>query len=101
MVYEIPLALSLFINKISVVYFINYYGATAYSIIALCGVLYSMLFDIFIFKDPFQYPVVAGYLLIILAVLVFHLKAPRKLEDRYKELVDDDEANETLRKGEE
>ena len=97
LLYEIPIGLSLFINKISIVYFINYYGATAYSIMALCGVLYSMLFDIFIFYAPFQYFVVIGYLLIIMAVVVFHLKAPRKLDDRYKELVDD-EANEALKK---
>lgn len=51
-----------------------------------------MLFDIFIFDAPFQYLVLVGYALIILAVVVFHLREPRKVKSKhYKVLLEDRE----------
>ncbi len=77
--YELPLQLCSTLNVVSVILFVKLYGATPYSLISLCGVLYSMLFDIFIFNRPFKYLVIIGYSLIILGVVLFHLQNPRKL----------------------
>ena len=48
------------------------------NIISVCGVFYSMLFDIFLFSSDFQVEVVVGYALVISGVVLFHIKDPSK-----------------------
>ena len=73
------------------IFFVGFYGATAYSIVALCGVLYSMLYDLLLFDSPFRYLVIIGYGIIIIAVVMFHVREPKKPQNLHAELMDEGE----------
>ena len=57
-------------------YILQNYGATSFSLISLCTVVYSTLYDIFLFGKPFRCLEVVGYASIITGVVVFHIKEP-------------------------
>ena len=48
-----------------------------------------MLFDIFLFDSPFIYEVVIGSVIIIVAVVLFSLKDPKKPHKLHTELKDE------------
>lgn len=52
------------------------YGATSFTLISLFSVVYSTLFDVFLFGKPFHFSEVIGYASIITGVVVFHLREP-------------------------
>ena len=58
------------------IYILQNYGATSFSLISLCTVVYSTLYDIFLFGKPFRCLEVVGYASIITGVVVFHIKEP-------------------------
>lgn len=78
LLYELPLIVFILLFLSSSILFVQCYGATVLNINSLCGVFYSMLFDIFLFNSAFQKEVAIGYALVIIGVVLFHLKHPRR-----------------------
>ena len=61
---------------ILLIYILQNYGATSFSLISLFSVVYSMLFDVYLFGKPFHFLEIVGYASIITGVVVFHIVEP-------------------------
>lgn len=64
------------INLLVMFLILEKYGATSFTLVSLFSVVYSMLFDVFLFGKPFHFLEVVGYVSIITGVVVFHLREP-------------------------